>query len=337
MADRVPSPHRMVAKHPSVALALCQLSAGEDAGKFQVVDTTSGALIGSPIECAWIGRSMGGQQLLLLREKIVKEGAQTYSCDVLESLSWPGGTSLWEYEAPEIGVFPPLSLSPDGRFAAYSRGNQDGGGFKILDLARMEEIGDSAHQVGEPVTPPTFSPDGRLLVSCESMLDPFWCDEDGEPQSGPSGRARVGTLIIGLFDEWDYVEVPILRSVPASSSLEEIPVPRDELPTPAFLDEKCAEVTLATGETLVFDLEELRLSPRWTALKERKRQALEAEIEDESSHRRAIARYNDRAAKLSEHLRSEGITCPSCGRRGKDFQFHPGTPEERALFICPAC
>src|ERR1043166_3428369 len=89
MADRVPSPHRMVAKHPSVALALCQLSAGEDAGKFQVVDTTSGALIGSPIECAWIGWSMGGQQLLLLREKIVKEGAQTYSCDVLESLSWP--------------------------------------------------------------------------------------------------------------------------------------------------------------------------------------------------------------------------------------------------------
>src|SRR4030095_6547405 len=91
------------------------------------------------------------------------------------------------------------------------------------------------------------------------------------------------------------------------------------------------------GEFLTLDIEQLWAEPRWREARARRLQAEKEEREEEKQRLLDIGAHNTRAIALAKQLEMSGLTCPYCGRQGKDFTYHRGTSKERALIVCPGC
>ena len=261
-----------------------------------------------------------GSELLLLRG----DRDESYLC----RQSWPdeapflqSDTNLWE---TAFGLAAPRRAP----FAAVAHASQGDTGFVIVDLRKMDWIPGADHGSSEMIRGFAFTPDDRLIVALyESEPDP---DEDLVEDPG---MTIIGALVIGTIGEWDYLELPLM--VPKNEARA---WPRaDALRPLEFVDERRVTFEGPGGKFLTLDVEKLRTDPRWLEARARQRRTEKQEREEEEARLRDIGAHNTRAIALAKQLELSGLTCPYCGRQGKDFRYHPGTSKERALLLCPGC
>ena len=274
---------------------------------------------------------MGGRELLLLKVSDL--------CCYLERVSWPDEKLLARSERLSLGYSPWwVTPAPDAPWGALRWVEQGEMGFEIVDLGTLKLLEGAGYSAAEYVEDAVFSPDNRLIVGFSKDDEPYWASPDGDPSEERTPIARVGTLAIALVGEWDYLEVPVFVDIATETAIQEVAWPRhDEVRGTRFVGERHLEVRLPDGKPRILDIEALRTDPRWIAAKARRERAAEEERQADRDRRAAIQSHNDRAARMAELLFTTGLTCPHCKAGGRDIRYHPGTPEERALFVCPAC
>lgn len=315
----------IVARHPAHPLGI--LKSGDD---LRVQDMKTRTYIGESKVAVSMCWARGGSELIVLKGE--------YSAFFLERRSWPEDEPLAESSPLIHDNAYWVTAQTDGRYGAVLWGeDQDDTGWDVINLDTLEVVAGATYSTYELAQPPAFSPDGRLLAAI-AEAEPYPCFPDGEESPKPTGSLRVGTLIVGLIDEWDYAEVPLMIQLAADETEDQVSWwEMEEYRRPVFAGDRHLEFVLPNGEYRLVDVEACRIDPAWRAIKARKIQAEKEEREADRARVISIASHNERAAKLAEVLRISGLTCPACGRASRDIKFFPGSPEDRALFVCPNC
>lgn len=325
-----PSDREVLARHPTQPFGIRRLADGEIAGRLQVFDLSTGEAHGKPMEAVSMGWCLGGEELLLLRE------VEAYTF-VVERLSWPDEKLVCRSSQLPFSSAWDIVAAPEQPYAALLWIDQGESGYAIFDLGTLEELEAAGFGSSEVLLTPVFSPDGRLFAG-SSEEAPIWCTPTGEELSERSPIARVGTMIVALAGTWDYLEVPIVVEVGPDTSLDALEWPRrDDGVGPRFVNDHEVEILLPDGRPLVMDVEALRTSPKWLAERARRELARRMEIEADEQRLASIATHNASVAQHAKLLFPRDLTCPHCGATGGKVRYHPGTPQERALFVCTAC
>lgn len=315
----------LLSRHPSLPLAI--IEQGESIHIFDLVTGKTHSRPGIEFSACWI---RGGKEILVLQ--------WTDRQWILVRRSWPGDVEL--ARSSEFTYYSPCDLSApaDGPFAAVLWVDQDEGGIDVVHLENLERIAGAQHSVPGILLVPAFSKDGRLIALFSEFDPPFWCTPDGEESPVRTGTVCVGQLASAVVGEWTYIEAPVRVQVAEGMALEELSWPHRKMYRgPRFKDDRHLELAAPDGHPMIIDVEALRNDPLWEELRAAKKKAKLREQEAESERKAAIATHNARMAQVAQSMKSEGLTCPFCNRLGRDFRYHPGTPEERALFICFAC
>jgi hypothetical protein len=154
-----------------------------------------------------------------------------------------------------------LDISAAARMGLASWLDQSEWGYVLFNLDSKLQLGTGPTWKKPTIAPPTFSPDGRFVVSCQHERAAWWNDETDDPSEVPSpgGRRRLGTVSTHAVSTGEIRETELFVDLPAGW-LPDRPYNSEwyRVWGPEFIDEGSLRVWLpdGTSETLALPLPE---------------------------------------------------------------------------------
>lgn len=94
---------------------------------------------------------------------------------------------------------------------------------------------------------------------------------------------------------------------------------------------------MPTAESLLRNVDWVARRRQLDELQHRDQIAQKVVDQKKAEAARLLAAYNHQAALLSERMRTIGILCPGCNRRGSDFKVVDGGTRRKSYLVCIGC